>query len=177
DGRRIAFTSDREGGRKLFWQPADGSGSAEKLTTSGDRQYATSWSPDGRVLVLKDGPAGISIVEPNGERKPRLFMSGPGTGWLDWPRLSPNGRWVAYVSDESGRAEVYVRPFPGSGSRWAISKDGGDVPVWARNGRELFYRNADQMMAVEVTSDPTFSASKPRVLFEAKTEGYDVTPD
>src|SRR5262249_16688658 len=129
----------------------------------------------------------ISILEPNGDRKPRPFASPPGESppgdfWLDWPRISPNGRWLAYMSRESGRAEVYVRPVPGSGSRWAISKDGGDQPVWARNGRELFYLNGDRMMAVAVTSDPTFSVSKPTVLFEAKTPSlnaghYDVTPD
>src|SRR5262249_32637623 len=135
DGRRIVFSSNREGGTKLFWQPADGSGPAERLTTSGDDdQWPGSWSPDGKVLFLEDGPR-IAILEPNGDRKPRPFASGPGTAWVNWPRLSPNGRWLAYESDESGRNEVYVRPFPGSGSRWTVSKDGGDQPVWARNGR------------------------------------------
>ena len=96
--------------------------------------------------------------------------------------LSPNGRWFAYVSTESGRDEVYVRAFPDAGSPWTISADGGAGPVWARNGRELFYRSGDRMMAVTVTSDATFSASKPRMLFTARKPPhtfrfYDVTPD
>jgi serine/threonine-protein kinase len=96
--------------------------------------------------------------------------------------VSPNGRWLAYVSDESGREEVYVRPFPGPGSRWTVSTDGGGEPVWARNGQALFYRSGDRMMAVAVTTDATFGASKPRLLFETKAlpdtgPSYDVTPD
>ena len=86
------------------------------------------------------------------------------------------------MSDESGREEVYVVPFPGSGGRWPISTDGGNRPLWARNGRELFYRHGDRTMAVTVTSDATFSATKPRLLFEAKALSdsvlsYDVTPE
>jgi hypothetical protein len=147
------------------------------LSASGDWLFAGSWSPDGKVLLVEDGPR-FAILEPDGDRRPRPFASAPGDLYLNWPRLSPNGRWLAYLSDESGAREVYVRPFPGSGSRWAISKDGGDQPVWARNGRELFYRSGDRIMAVEVTSDPTFSVSRPTILFEAKTRGfYDVTPD
>src|SRR5262249_23329819 len=102
------------------------------------REVDHQWGPAVRdILVarrqgpLPPGAAGISILEPNGDRKPRRLISGPETAslnWLDWPRLSPSGRWLAYVSEESGRREVYVRPFPGSGSRWAISKDGGDQP-------------------------------------------------
>ena len=103
------------------------------------------------------------------------------------PRLSPNGSWLAYASQETfpGPLEVYVRPFPGSGGRWPISTDGGSQPVWARNGRELYYRIGNRMMAVTVTSDATFSATKARVLFETRAYlglglggmSYDVTPE
>jgi len=91
---------------------------------------------------------------------------------------------MAYVSNESGRAEVYVQPYPGPGAKRQISTEGGNEPVWARDGEELFYRNGDQMMAVEVTTEPTFSASTPRLLFEGNFQpssgnlaNYDVTPD
>jgi len=76
-------------------------------------------------------------------------------------RFSPDGKCMAYISDESGRFEVYVQPYPGPGGKWQISTEGGVEPVWARNGRELFYRNGDQMMAVEITTDPIFSAGRP----------------
>ena len=99
------------------------------------------------------------------------------------PHFSPDGRWLAYASDESGRWEIYVQPYPGPGGKWQISTGGGTEPVWARNS-ELFYRNGNKMMVVETTSQPTFSASKPKALFEtnsivtpATLPNYDVSPD
>ena len=77
---------------------------------------------------------------------------------------------LAYTSDESGRYEVYVQPFPGPGAKWKISTEDGNEPVWARNGREIFYRNGDKMMAVSVTTQPEFRASKPSLLFEGYYE-------
>jgi serine/threonine-protein kinase len=99
------------------------------------------------------------------------------------PAFSPDGRWLAYVSDESGRLEVYVRPFPGPGEAHTISVGGGSEPVWDRRGRELYFRNGDQMLAVAVSTQPTFTASRPRLLFTGpfvRTVGrinYDVSPD
>ena len=99
------------------------------------------------------------------------------------PAFSPDGRWLAYASDESGRFEVYVRPFPGPGEKIPISIAGGSEPAWDRHGRELFFRNGDQMMVVPVTTQPTFSAERPRLLFTGpfvRTAGrisYDVAPD
>ena len=98
------------------------------------------------------------------------------------PAFSPDGRWIAYVSDESGRAEVYARPFPGPGQKWQISSEGGSQVLWARNG-ELFYRSGNKMMAVEVKTQPAFSAGSPRLLFDGQyswfvhRHNYDVTPD
>jgi eukaryotic-like serine/threonine-protein kinase len=179
DGSRLTFSSTRGKPSNLFWQPADGSGPAERLTTSANWQFAQAWSPDGKTLVFLEG-GDVWILQLDGDRKPRPFLHGPFNE--SQARLSPNGRWLAYVSDESGREQVYVTPFPGSGGRWPISTDGGSDPVWARNGRELFYRNGDRMMAVTVTSDATFSATKPKLLFEAKAlpdpwRTYDVTPE
>jgi len=101
------------------------------------------------------------------------------------PRLSPDGRWLAYMGNETGALEIYVVPFPTLGEKWQISSEGGTQPVWAPNGRELFYRNGNKMMAVRVTTHPTFSAEKPRLLFEwpydadlwAWDANYDVAPD
>ena len=98
--------------------------------------------------------------------------------------FSPDGRWLAYVSNESGRYEIYVQPFPGPGGKRQISTGGGIQPIWARNGQELFYRNGNRMMAVEITTDPTFSPGTPSLLFEgnylsgiAFLPYYDITPD
>ena len=100
------------------------------------------------------------------------------------PRFSPDGHFIAYASNESGRYEIYARPFPGPGGKWQISTDGGGEPVWNPKGRELFYRNGNKMMAVDVTTQGTFSAGKPRVLFEGRYvptprsfQDYDVSPD
>ena len=99
--------------------------------------------------------------------------------------FSPDGRWLAYVSDESGRYEIYVQPFPGPGGKWQISTAGGTQPLWARNGQELFYRNGPQMMVVGITAQPGFSAGNPKLLFEGQyyyetalsSNNYDITPD
>ena len=100
------------------------------------------------------------------------------------PRFSPDGRWLAYSSFESGRSEIYVQPYPGPGGKWQISTEGGTEPAWNPNGRELFYRSGDKMMAVDITSKPGFAAGTPRNLFEGRYEtaivpidNYDVSPD
>ncbi len=102
------------------------------------------------------------------------------------PAFSPDGRWLAYSSDESGRTEVYVQPYPGPGGKWQVSTDGGSEPSWNPNGRELFYRNGDnKMMAVDVAAHPSFSAGKSKLLFEGlyqlsatpAARNYDVSPD
>jgi eukaryotic-like serine/threonine-protein kinase len=100
------------------------------------------------------------------------------------PRFSPDGHWLAYISTESGRYEVYVQPYPGPGGKWQISTEGGTEPAWNPNGRELFYRNGDKMMAVEITTQPGFAAGTPLMLFEGpyepgpvQTANYDVSRD
>ena len=113
---------------------------------------------------------------------PRPFLRTPFQE--GWAQVSPDGRWLAYVSKELARSEVYVQPFPDGGARWQISTAGATEPVWSRDGRELFYRDGDKMMAVNVTTQPTFSAGKPRLLFESAeyervstTPNYDVSLD
>lgn len=118
----------------------------------------------------------------DGDRQPRPIIQTPASE-VD-ARLSPDGRWLAYASDESGRYEVYVQPFAGSGGKWQISSDGGREPVWAHNGRELFYRSGEKMMVADVTAQPTFQATTSRLLFQGPyvrtntiSADYDVTPD
>jgi Tol biopolymer transport system component len=193
DGKRIAFESNRAGPINIFWQLADGSGGFERLTTSEYLNAPMSWSPDGRllnfigidpttgvdiwVLRMGDPPAGSGQV-----RKAQLFLQTPFNE--NTSRFSPDGRWMAYISDESGRNEVYVQPYPGPGGKWQISTEGGTEPVWNPSGRELFYRSGDKMMAVDIVTQPGFVAGRPRMLFEKRYEAapapivnYDVSPD
>jgi serine/threonine protein kinase/Tol biopolymer transport system component len=183
DGKRVAFASDRAGSRNLFWQLADGSGGTERLATSDRQQVASSWSPDGQTLAFEQTDSGTGFdlfVYRLKDRKVETFLQ---TRFNEIaPEFSPDGHWLAYASDESGRNEVYVQPYPGPGGKWQISTEGGTEPVWARNG-ELFYRNGEKMMAVGTTTRSTFSADKPKVLFEGHyatyntMPAYDVTPD
>ena len=185
DGKRIALRSNRQGPRNIFWQMADGSGGVERLTTSEYTQFPNVFSTDGQLLVFSEihAATGYDIwVLRLADRKAQPFLRTPAEE--GGPRFSPDGRWLAYSSDESGRREVYVQPYPGPGGKWLISTEGGREAVWNRNGRELFYRNGDKMMAVDVTMQPTFSASKPRVLFEGRylpaaptAPAYDVSVD
>jgi eukaryotic-like serine/threonine-protein kinase len=192
DGKRIAFQSDTEGPSafNLFWQLADGSGGRERLTTSKYIQGADSWSPDGQLLAFTelDPTTGRDIwVLRMSDRKPQPFLRTPSDECA--PRFSPDGRWLAYVSDASGRYEIYVQPYPGPGGKWQISTEGGTEPMWNRNGRELFYRSGGKMMVVEITTQPSFAMGRPRTLFEGGQympptgsypypfPNYDVSPD
>jgi eukaryotic-like serine/threonine-protein kinase len=198
DGKRVGFGFAPAGiGSWLahvYWQSADGSTPPELLTDEGGQQQESpnSFSPDGSVLLFDaydlfdTSPANtgwdIFVLPLSGERKVRPFLrtkSAEGTA-----RFSPDGRWVAYESNESGRWEVFVRPFPGPGARWQISTEGGEDERWSRSGRELFYRQANKMMVVDVETKPTFRPSRPRTLFEGRHYGmnpygysYDVAPD
>jgi eukaryotic-like serine/threonine-protein kinase len=172
DGKRIVFPSNKGGAaQNLFWGPADGSGSEERLTTSQYNQNFGSFSPDGRVAIFtevnpKTGQD-LWILPMDGDRKPHIFLQTPFEE--SFGQFSPDGRWVAYVSNESGRQEVFVRPYPGPGGKWQVSTDGGSEMAWAPKGGELFYRSGGQkekMMVVEVQSQPSFSVGKPRMLFE-----------
>jgi serine/threonine-protein kinase len=187
DGRRLAYRATRAGYRNVFWRPADGSGEEDRVTTSERLHTPSSLSRDGRLLmfteVAADTGSDIWVIgtDPQ-ERTPRAVVK---TRFSEYsPHLSPDDRWLAYVSDESGRPEIYVSPFPGPGGRIAISTDGGVEPRWSRDGRELFYRRNDRMMAVTITPGSSLTVSSPRVLFEGRYQpsdtnsgGFDVASD
>ncbi len=170
DGTRVAFTSNRTtaGGENLFWLAADGTSVAEPLTTNvSSVQTAESWSPDGRSLVLSrlEAATGWDLwVFSIAERKARPLVQTRASESA--ARISPDGRWIAYESDQSGRFEVYVRALPGPSRDRQVSIDGGSAPVWAPSGRELFYRKDNKMMAVDVSTTHEFASGKPKQLFE-----------
>ena len=169
DGTHIVNRSNREGTpASLFWQMADGSGGSERLSTADQvADLPLSFSPDGQFLAfIRTDPKTLRDIWLLSlkDRTRKLFLSTPTTEGA--PRFSPDGRWIAYVSDESGRPEIYVQPFPGPGGKWQISTDGGIEPAWNPNGRELFYRIGDRMMAVPITTTPAFCTGRPTMLFE-----------
>jgi Tol biopolymer transport system component len=138
-----------------------------------------SWSPLGTLVFANGGD--LWSLRASANEKPQPFA--PSRFNEAEPAFSPDGRWLAYTSDESGRFEVYVTPFPGPGEKYPISIGGGSEPVWDRRGRELFFRNGDQMMVVEVKTQPTFNAGRPRLQFTGSflrvpnRINYDVSPD
>jgi eukaryotic-like serine/threonine-protein kinase len=188
DGKRIAFVSYREGASSsVYWRAADGTGDDEKLgSVSGGRTVLSSWSADGKAMVFEDYReatqlASIGMLSIEGDRKWKPLLQDEYTQAN--PQISPDGRWMAYFSMESGKAEIYVRPFPKVNSgKWQVSFGGGQEPRWSPDGRELFYRNGDAMMAVAVETAPTFKAGLPKELFRGNYSSYyghswDIRPD
>jgi Tol biopolymer transport system component len=203
DGSRLAFQSTAPGPRNLFWKPLDGTSDAQPFLNAADPagappwpnagadllpgtlptlsgagpQFPTSWSPDGSTLAFHErkpsGERDIWVVTAGSDPVP--FLRTPFDERS--PRFSPDGKWLAYVSDESGRNDVYVQPFPGPGPKWLVSTDGGVDPVWSRDSRELFYRRDDQMMAVTVAPAGEFSAGRPRRLFDMRFDAGDHAPN
>jgi eukaryotic-like serine/threonine-protein kinase len=120
-----------------------------------------------------DTSGDVYVLDLHGETKPRAVVSAP--AYEGGAQFSPNGRWMAYASDESGQMQVYVRPYPGSDRKDQVSTQGGTQPLWNRNGRELFYRNGNKMMVVDVTTSPNLVLSQPRQLFEQRYSFFTVT--
>jgi serine/threonine-protein kinase len=179
DGRRLVYGSQRDGATNLYWQRADGTGEAQRLTASPIGQLPSSWHPNGRLLAFYQGVGvdnkqDIMILPIEGDEtsgwkpgKPVEFLGGPFR--KVWPMFSPDGRWIAYTSNESGRFEIYVRPYPGPGGKWQVSNGGGAEPFWSAKRHELLFTQAapaadsgtQLMVAAYSTSGDSFRVEKP----------------
>ena len=196
DADRIIFSSNRSGVYDLYLKPASGARDEELLLKSSENKAPTSWSHDGRFLLYavqdaKTTKAELWVLPLEGDKKPFPFLRTEFNE--DYGRFSPNGRFVAYQSDESGRTEIYVRTFtPDSpaatsdtGGKWLISTAGGSDPRWGEDGKELYYVASDRkLMSVEIALNPVFQAGVPKALFQtplpptsAAREPWDITPD
>ena len=190
DGHRVTFAAATAGPEEVVSMAADGSGGFERLPARGQ---PSSWSRDGKVLAFTSSPLGGGGTQNRiwllsiGEGRPRPFLD---SRFIErYPEFSPDGHWIAYTSNETGREEVYAQPYPGPGGRQQFSNNGGTQPAWSHSGRELFYTEIDartqrtRMMSVPLPPGPGLSAGVPRVLFEglyrgqAITRGYDVSAD
>jgi eukaryotic-like serine/threonine-protein kinase len=185
DGRQIAFVTARDGGAFIVQRPADGTGAETILWQGKPTCRPGSWSLDGKhiaVVCSQDNQANddIYVLSLGSTVELQPFVA---TQFSDWgPRFSPDGKWIAYISDSSGQYEVYVRPYPAAGSQVQISNNGGEEPVWSRDGHELFYRNGTQWMSVTVETSGDFKASLPKLAFEGPYVNvpgisYDVASD
>jgi dipeptidyl aminopeptidase/acylaminoacyl peptidase len=192
DGMRIAFFSSRDGRWQLWEKPSNGLGDATLLLKTNTDLVPGDWSPDGRFLLYGD-------IDPKDRKTDLWVLPVRGIGGEppksipfvhtafdeNFARFSPDGRWVAYQSDESGRNEIYVRPFGSDGAagagKWQISTNGGIEPRWPRAGKEIFYIGPDNMlMTVETKTGAAFEVGVPRALFPTRPVGvlrYDVAPD
>jgi Tol biopolymer transport system component len=185
DGKRVAsFRFDVNGG--LFSNAADGSGPAERISSA--QGQPSSWSIDDRLAFVTLPPSRIRIQHMDGASEPESFGSTDAD--MFWPVFSPDARWLAYTSFETGRPEVYVRSSDDTGPERLISVDGGAAPLWAPDGRELFFvsraelNGPQHIMAVGIAADPTFKREPPRLLFEDSyafacppVRCYDISPD
>ena len=159
DGKRVVFRSVNG----MRWIDVDSGGPPHAITGTSVADRPSSVSPDGRSLAFLRASAETSsdlyVLSLVGEPNPRPLLATP--AYEGGPQFSPDGRWVAYVSNESGEMEVYIRPFEGPDRKWQVSTQGGTQPRWSKNGRELVYRNSTRMMAVSVSASPELTLSEP----------------
>ena len=186
DGTRVAYASSREGSTNVYWRHADGSGAEEQLTTSAHTVMPHSWAPDGRHLVVTnvqpDHPNYVALLTAERPHAIQRFQTGDAHASLG--SLSADGKWMTYVSAESGRLEVYVRPYPGPGPALQVSTSGGDEPCWAGRGLELTFRRGETLFSVSLTNSGgrlTAAAATPvftgRIAAGGVRRGYDVSAD
>jgi eukaryotic-like serine/threonine-protein kinase len=198
DNQQITFQSARSGGVSLYSRRVDGSGEPEALIrsandpgaaqsralagllpgtmpvfTSANPHLPMSWSPDGLTLAFDERKPSaehdIWVLTRGSDPSP--FQMTPNDESA--PTFSPDGKWLAYVSDESGRSAIWVQPFPGPGAKWLISPEGGTEPAWSRTGTELYYRRGDRLVSVPVTPGPEFRWGRPQNVFESRYETLD----
>jgi dipeptidyl aminopeptidase/acylaminoacyl peptidase len=194
DGTQLVYRSGVMGHFKMWQIPADRSRPAAQLPGTGTSQSAESWSPDGHALaytaITPEAGSHIMVESLEGDHESHPFADIKAAAGS--PKFSPDGRWLAYCSNETKKPQVYVQAFPGPGPKTQVSSDGGTDPVWQRTGGELYFRNGDKMMAVKVSTASIFTAGHPRILWEghyshgmstscgppgATSSNYDVTAD
>ena len=194
DGERVVLASTRGGGLDLYWKAADGTGQVERLTTSENLRAPSAVSPDGMTLLFTEirpeTGADVGALSLDGDHAVEWLLESDANS--AFAEISPDGRWVTYVSDESGQSEIYVQPFPNvDDGRWQISQDGGVAPRWGPDSRELFFQTSDgpgtpaTLMVSVVDTDPAFAPGIPGLLFEGpyrfgfgtRPLPYDVSPD
>ena len=180
DGRQIAFSSNRNGGFDLYVMPSDGTAPPLQITSRRSWDFPTSWSRDGKAIAVTEqyrtSFADIFTVAPDGKSAPAEFLATPSNEHD--AVFSPDGKWIAFESNESGRPEIYVQQYTRNGRRWLVSTDGGSVPMWRLDGKELFYRSGNKMMVVKTEFDPAFLVGKPQLLFRGDFgQSYDITAD
>jgi len=172
DSAGVIYLSLKDGVTSVVRRPASGGGTAEVLLAGTHKQWPDDISSDGKFLLLEgSGPNGfdLTVLPLTGDKKPVPFAASPANEAHS--TFSPDGRFIAYASDESGRPEVYVQPFPADGSKWKASTEGGDMPSWSRDGKELYYLSAARrFMVVPIESRAPFSGGEPRILFAARVQ-------
>ena len=183
DGREVIFTARKEGRYNLFRKPTDGQGPAVRLLSTEGAQFAHSWAPDGRTLVYyAKGPNGDldlwTVDLGQTPLQPSPLLQGPGDAIL--PHISPDGRWLAYCSNESGQYLVYVRPYPDIDSGlWLVSGEGAGYPQWSQDSRSLYFSSGPRLYEVEVEPSAGITFSPPTLLFEHRSSlnWYQLLPD
>jgi eukaryotic-like serine/threonine-protein kinase len=185
DGSRVMFTSSRAPGDALWWQPADGSSNATMMLHDANPIREGVFTPDGQSVIYRvdtrDNNRDIFRIPIAGERKPAPILVGINDD--KEPRVSPDSKWLAYISNETGREEVYVRALSGEGGRIAVSNGGGGEPLWSRDGRRVFYRASDKVIAATIVTSPSLAVTVREKLFEGPFAtdlyhpNYDVSAD
>jgi Tol biopolymer transport system component len=176
DGSRIVFSSDGAGAFVLMSRSSSGTGSTDTLlAVEGTNLGGSDWSRDGRWLAFASIVPGsrpdLEMLPMDGSKKPSVFVADKKVVEFD-ARFSPDGRWVAYQSDESGEFEIYIQPFPPTGAKWTVSNGGGRNPQWRSDGKELFYRGPDDTIeAVPVAAGATLDVGRPVSLFSRALQG------
>jgi serine/threonine-protein kinase len=185
DGKHLVFNWSKIIGFKLYWQPTDRSSPMERLVADESLQYPGSFSRDGAILAFIDALSvsntDIHLLDMKSRRVTPFINS---QAWEAFPAISPDGRWMAYSSNESERAEVWIRPFPGQGGKWKISSERGTEPIWSKDGKQLYYREANRVWAADIRTGESLSHGKPRLLFEKQglvwgspARNWDLWPD